>query len=341
MTNIYFFQWISDLGGADTRLKELIQLLSKTGKYKLHSIPNDNFRLEEKNNRDFLESHGVKILSWEELPEKAEGFGITFSNFRIFSESWRIDKIKSMGLKFIWSNDMMWHTDEEISCLNNKLIDAAIYTSQKHYEDISIDASKNVKEFIVPNYFYLENYEYIERPIRENFVIGKHSRADLLKFSDDFPNFYENLKITRPKYRVMGFNKYIKTHFRWFEFNSNWDLLEENQEETIKFLKSLDCYVYNCHPTFTETQCRATIEAMLTGLPVVAPAKENFKNQIQHNKSGFIWDTYEECIEYVKFLEQNADERIRIGKLAREVSIDLWCNPEKQLQIWENIFSTI
>ena len=33
MKNIYFFQWISDLGGADTRLKDLIQCLKQTNNY--------------------------------------------------------------------------------------------------------------------------------------------------------------------------------------------------------------------------------------------------------------------------------------------------------------------
>ena len=99
MENIYFFQWISDLGGADTRLKELILLFSKSKKYKLFCIPNDDFRLSEYNNVSFLKEHGVKILSWKDLPEKTSGFGISFSNFRLFSEKWRIEKIKSFKRK--------------------------------------------------------------------------------------------------------------------------------------------------------------------------------------------------------------------------------------------------
>ena len=70
----------------------------------------------------------------------------------------------------------------------------------------------------------------------------------------------------------------LHNKFKWFDFNDKWDLLVENQENTIDFLKSLDIYVYNSHYKFVETQCRATIEAMLTGLPVVAPLKFNFSN---------------------------------------------------------------
>jgi hypothetical protein len=99
--NIYFFQWISDLGGADTRLKELIQLFSETNNYNLFAIPNDDFRLEENHNTDFLKNHNVKILSWNDLPDKDNGFAISFCNFRIFSEKWRINKIKSIDRKSV------------------------------------------------------------------------------------------------------------------------------------------------------------------------------------------------------------------------------------------------
>ena len=341
MENIYFFQWISDLGGADTRLKELIQLFSKSKKYKLFCIPNDDFRLSEYNNISFLKEHGVKILSWKDLPEKTSGFGISFSNFRLFSEKWRKEKIKSLGLKFIWSNDMMWRTNDELYAFNQNLIDAAIYTSEKHYQDILNSYTESTKYFIIPNYFELDNYPFLERSNKNITTVGKHSRSDILKYSDNFPLFYEQLNIENPEYRIMGFNKNLHNKFKWFDFNDKWDLLVENQENTIDFLKSLDIYVYNSHYKFVETQCRATIEAMLTGLPVVAPLKFNFSNQIWNDKSGFLWNSYEECQTFVKILEKKPLLRKEMGSFARKISSHLWCDPVQHLNLWENLFSNI
>jgi len=341
MTNIFFFQWPSDLGGADTRLKELIQGFSQYNKYNLFCIPNDDPRLLEKHNTDFLDKYNVKYLSWDQLPNKIDGYAISFCNFRLFSEKWRIDKIKSMGLKFIWSNDMMWRSSEEKQCLQENFVDAVIYTSEKHYKDTSIIETQNIKNAIIPNYFYLNNYPLIERPIKDIVTIGKHSRPDMLKFSDNFPLFYEDLKITNPKYRVMGVNSKFLERFKWFDFSNQWELLKSNNEDTAKFLSSLDIYVYNSHHTFIETQCRATIEAMLTGLPVVAPVKENFINQIWHTKSGFLWNTYEECQQFIKILEKNPNLRKEMGKLSRTISIELWCNFNNQVNKWENLFSSL
>lgn len=339
MINLYFFLWPSNLGGADTRLKELIQCFNTNKNYKLHCIPNDNFRLEETENIYFLKQNNVEILTWDTLPEKTSGFGISFCNFRIFSEDWRIKKIKSMGLKFIWSNDMMWRTGEEKWAFDNNLIDATIYTSNQHYQDIRLQKSK---EYIIPNYFHLENYPHIKRNQNETFTIGKHSRPDFLKFSDNFPLFYEGLGIKNPKYRVMGLNKKIVEHFSWFQFDKNkWTLLPPTKETVIDFLSFLDCYVYNSHYSFTETQCRATIEAMLTGLPVIAPNKTNFINQIINNQTGFIWKTYEEACEQAQFLENSYKDRIKMGEEARNLSIKLWCDPQKHIELWEEIFKNI
>ena len=56
--SLYVFQWISDLGGADTRLKDLLLLLKND--FDITCIPNDDFRLKEKHNTDFLDKNGIK-----------------------------------------------------------------------------------------------------------------------------------------------------------------------------------------------------------------------------------------------------------------------------------------
>lgn len=341
MTNIYFFQWPSNLGGADTRLKDLIQCFRGASGYKLFSVPNDDGRLLESENVNFLLDNGVTPMPWKSLPDRMDGFGISFCNFRLFSEKWRIEKIKSSGLKFIWSNDMMWRTGEEAAALREGLINATIYTSEKHMKDMSDENTSHITERIIPNYFHADNYPFIDRPIRDEFTIGKHSRADMLKYTDNFPLFYAGLPIENPRFKIMGINKNILDKFKWFDFSNRWDLMPENAIPVIDFLRDLDCYVYSSHYKFTETQCRATIEAMLTGLPVIAPMKFNFLNQIWHGKTGLLWNTYEECANYVRFFEKNADERIIFGKLARKISQALWCDKDQHLSAWYNIFNSL
>jgi len=339
--NIYIFQWISDLGGADTRLKDLIKLLSKNKNNYICCIPNDNFRLLEKDNIDFLNKYNVDYTSYQVLPEKTEGIAISFCNFRLFSEPWRLKKIKDMGLKFIWSNDMMWHTREEEDALKNKMIDAYLYTSEFHKQKMQNEFTKNSKEFIIPNYFDADSYSFFERKNNEKFTIGKHSRPDNLKFSDDFPLFYSNLNLKNPKYRVMGISQDFLKRFKWYNFDDRWELLQPNQEKISDFLNSLDAYIYNSHSTFIENQSRSIIEAALNGLPIIAPNIYNFPNQIIHKETGFLWNTYNECILFTKELENNFSLRKEMGIKASKITKEIWCDKDKHIKEWEKIFNEI
>jgi glycosyltransferase involved in cell wall biosynthesis len=344
--NIYFFQWISDLGGADTRLKELIQLFAETGKYNLFSIPNDKERLSEIENSNFLKQHNVKILSWDDLPEKDSGFAISFSNFRIFSEVWRIDKIKSMGLKFIWSNDMMWTTKDEASAINQNKIDLIIFTSEFHRFVLSKkdNTFTKVNNFIIPNYFHLNKYkDFPKKSDQENkFVIGKLSRADLMKFSENFPLFYEKMPIRNPKFRIMGWNKNLTDKFKWFNFDKNkWDLLNENEESILEFLSKLDLYVFNANHLYIENQTRSMIEAQLLGVPSIAPNYGNFPNMVWHGRNGFIYNTIEECYNYIKLLNNNKYLYNELSNNSKNLSQYIWTNKDHQLQLWEYIFNNL
>lgn len=339
--NLYFFQWISELGGADTRAKDLIKLFAETKKYKIIVVPNDDFRLEEKDNVDFILSCGAQCMSWKDLPKKSDGFALSFCNFRLFEdkEKWRLEKIKNMGLKFIWLNDMMWRSGEEQKSIQEGLVDIHVYTSEIHKHKISNEYSSKNKEFIIPNFFYLERHPFIERKPRNIFCIGKHSRPDLAKFSDNFPLFYSNLKLDNPKYRVMGIEEPFKKKFSWFDFGDNWELLKPNEEDTYSFLASLDCYVYNSHFSFIENQSRAIVEAALSGLPIIAPRKYNFPNQIWHERTGFLWDSYEECRFYSNLLEKNYSLRFKMGKSAHIFAKEIWGDKNHQLRLWNEVFS--
>jgi len=346
MINIYFFQWISDLGGADTRLKELIQFMSKTGKYKLYAIPNDDFRLNESHNTDFLKKYGVTTLSWKDLPQHANGYAFSFCNFRLFSEKWRLLKIKQMGLKLIWSNDMTWTTEEEMECLNEGLINMYLFTSEFHkqvLENQSPDIKKN-KSYILPNYFNFDNYKKIPKKdhLLGKFVVGKLSRADLAKFSENFPLFYNKMPIENPVFRMMGFSGEIINKYKWFDFSDRrWEILPENKEGIIEFLSQLDLYVFNANHEYIENQTRALIEAQLLGIPAIAPNYGNFPNMIWHGKNGFIYDNIEDCYRYVKLLSKDKLLYSEMSDNSLYFSKKIWCDSNNQNNHLEKIFSML
>lgn len=347
MKNIFFFQWISDLGGADTRLKEVIQCFATSKEYNLFIIPNDDFRLQEKHNIDFLNQYNVKVLTWDTLPQEAEGYAIAFCNFRLFDESWRIEKIKQIGLKFIWSNDMMWSNKQESYSINKFLVDAVIFTSEFHKERLIFQnpTMQNTVNYILPNYFHYENYHNKRIPKKEylknKYVIGKLSRDDWEKYSEHFPTFYNRIDIPNKHFRFMGWNETLEKKYSWFSFGNNFELLPANKEGIIEFLSQLDLYVFNCHHKYTENQSRAIIEAQLLGIPCIVPKEGNFSNMVWHERTGFTFQFIEEAYDFIHEIYKNENLYLSMSENSKTFSKSIWCNTDLQLKYWEELFKLI
>lgn len=345
MENIYFFQWPSEVGGADTRLKDLIELFSISNHYNLFCIPNDEFRLNEKNNIEFLKKNNVTILTWDNLPLKSTGYAISFCNFILFQESWRLQKIKDIGLKFIWSNDMMWSSKEEIAAIENNLVSAAIFTSDFHQKRlIKINPTfEKIKNYIIPNYFNSSKYQKIYKKsyLNDKFVIGKLSRAEWTKYGENFPLFYKKINIPNVHFRFMGWDDNLKQKYNWFNFDKNFEVLNEGQENAIEFLSQLDLYVFTCHHNYTENQSRSIIEAQLLGIPCIAPNEGNFPNMIWHGRTGYLYNNIEECYEYILKLYNDRDLLNILQYNSKIITETIWSNNNLHLSLWKNIFKNI
>ena len=342
MTNLYVFQWISDLGGADTRLKELLILLKNN--FNITCVPNDNFRLKEKSNTDFLDYHGIKYCSREELPKQLDGFCYANCNFELFKEPYRINFIKDSGLKFLWSNDMMWNTNEELAAIKDNKVDCCLFTSIFHHNQLYPSIFKSnpkQKTFIIDNYFDDSTWPYSDRPER-TMVCGKVSRDDTMKFSENFPIFYESAcSDLDVQFKIMGWGDHLTKKYSWFNFdNSKWQFLKNNQVDTREFLGSIDVFLYNCNHKFIENQSRAIIEAQLTGCPVVAPNKWNFPNMIWDTRTGFLWNNLEELQTIMKTLT-NYEYRKKLGKFASYCTREIWCDKNKALNQFYNLLNFV
>lgn len=341
-TDLYVFQWISDLGGADTRLKELLVLLKDD--FNITCIPNDEFRLKEKHNTDFLDALGVKYCMPDRLPKKPKGFAYANCNFRLFKEADRIDFLRSLDLKFLWSNDMMWTTGEEIDAVRKGKVDCCLFTSPFHQSVIGPkykEARADQKAAVLDNYFDSSTWLYVDRPARETMVCGKVSRSDTMKFSEDFPVFYERAVDGLPaSFRVMGWSKDLASKYSWFDFGHRWELLNTNQEPTQKFYESIDVFLYNCNHKFIENQSRAIVESQLTGIPVVAPNKWNFPNMVWNQRTGFLWDDLSEMKEALGRLS-DPDFRRKTGRLASECTREIWCDAKVARKNWDALLNYV
>ncbi len=339
---LYVFQWISDLGGADTRLKELLILLKND--FDITVIPNDDFRLAEKHNTDFLDLHNISYCSYNSLNDKLDGYAYANCNFRIFNEKHRINKINDLGLKFLWSNDMMWHTPEELSAIKNNQVHAALYTSVFHKNILNPEVMKNnpyQKTFVIENYFDSDTWPLLLREKRSTTVFGKHSRDDTMKFSENFPVFYDQITNgLEASFSILGWSDTLDQKYSWYSFDDRWRMYATNAMPTIEWLADLDVFLYNCNHRFIENQSRSVIEAQLTGCPIIAPKKWNFPNMIDSPAGGLCYEDIEEAREYARSM-CDFETRQKAGRLASEKIRSEWCNKEKAMNKWTNLINFV
>ncbi|HOI36883.1 MAG TPA: hypothetical protein PLY00_16700 [Verrucomicrobiota bacterium] len=330
---LFIFGWPSFVGGADTKLAHLLVLLHEH--CEITVIPNENRHLRNKTWTRFLDNLSIKYGPLDQLPTKLSGFALSMSNQCFFSH--RIaHRAKERGLTLIWSSEMMWHHQGELEAVQEGLIDRVLYTSELQKKVLS-PAYGNLPGMITGNYI---DPSFFPFKIRQNemFTIGRLSRADLVKYPEDFPVFYECLELPEVRFRVMAWDEKLRQKYRWHRFDERWDMLKAEQEPAVEFLQSLDLFVYPLGHNFTESWGRSTVEAMLTGAVPLVPSGHHLENLIVDGETGFICGDF---LDYQRRAQELFYDRALCNSMAhrcRKHAVSKLCNREEHLKTWLGVF---
>ena len=235
---ITVFGWPSHLGGADTKLAHLLELLHKDLEFTV--VPNEKRHLDGPFWPTFLKNLGIRSCLFDQLPRRLEGFALALSNQCFFTHH-ICHRAKDRGLKVAWSSEMMWHHEGELDAVRDGLIDRVLYTSRIQKDLLSPNYGK-IPGFITGNYIDPVQFPFAER-LRAGFTIGRLSRPAPEKYPEDFPVFYECLELPECRFRVMAWDEKLSSKYRWHRFDHRWDLLAAETEDTAQFLNSL---TYSC-----------------------------------------------------------------------------------------------
>lgn len=76
------------------------------------------------------------------------------------------------------------------------------------------------------------------------------------------------------------------------------------------------------HPSYTENSPNSVCEAQILGVPVVASRVGGIDSLVEHGKTGFLYPVTDPYIAayYIKYLVDNPDVNIAIGKAAKQVA---------------------
>lgn len=330
---IYVFGWPSFLGGADTKLAHLLPLLRR--RFEITVVPNDAMRLQDRTWTQYLRRHGIRYTSHERLPRRLEGFALSLCNGRFFTDG-IAERVKARGLRVVWSSEMMWHHPGELDAVKQGLVDKVLFVSELQRRALA-EGYPGVPGAITGNYVDPAQFPFCDRR-HSTFAIGRLSRADPVKYPEDFPVFYECLGLPDTRFRVMAWDQTLRDKYRWHRFDERWDLLEGEQESQVAFLHSLDLFVYPLGHNFRESWGRSTVEAMLTGAIPLVPPGHHLENLLVHGECGFVCHDVVEYQEHARRLCLDYPVRRRVSAECRRHAAHVLCNADAHLAAWSEVF---
>jgi glycosyltransferase involved in cell wall biosynthesis len=365
--NIYWFNWPSHIGGADTKFFHLLSLLS--AEYKIFVIPNEAYYLDTPWFEE-IKKFSIEICLFENLPQQMEGVAIALCNGPFLDKGWA-KEMKQRGCRVIWSSEMMWHFPGEAAAIKAGWIDRVLYVSKAQqsilepgYEQMlglpvstpSTDDSDwyGVYQFHEQSLSWVLTGNFIEPklfPMKEDFwaptnerpfTIGRLSRADPAKYPDDFPKFYERLGLgEQVRFRVMAWSPALAERWSEHVFDQRWELLEPAEVPTVAFLHSLDLLVYNTSQRFKESWGRAVVEAMLCGVvPLLQKGGgHHLSSLIVDGESGFLCSNNAEFGERARQLKQNPALLKRMAHRARNHAEKHLCDASTHRVWWRKAFA--
>lgn len=360
---LYFFNTPARVGGAGTKFHHLLRLLHRdfeiilTGEVPPGAEWNDE-----------LDRMKIRRVAWRDLPDKLEGWAVSLCNHAYVGDGLVVDA-RRRGLRTVWSNEMMWLFPGERAALMLGAIDCLLYVSPeqraileplyceaagcpKPAADLREDTSRcghlpapaGTRWVMTGNWIDPDLFPWPAaaraRDTADRIVIGRMSRPDPDKFPDDFPHAVQRMNLRGMKARVMGWSEALAARWPDFHFSDAWDLLPPDAEPATEFLASLDLFVYDVSPRFSESWGRAVVEAMLCGAVPLVPgdARHHLHRLVPHGSGGFHCHSEADWIEYAQRLQCDTALRRRMAEEARARAVEKLCRREEHLALWASVF---
>ncbi|MFI4887441.1 MAG: glycosyltransferase [Burkholderiales bacterium] len=156
-----------------------------------------------------------------------------------------------------------------------------------------------------------------ERP--RPFTVGRLSRDIRSKHHEDDPALWRALAQAGCRVRLMGGTCLAAE----IGDAPNIELLPAGTEDPAEFLRSLDCFVYRTSTQWFEAYGRVVIEAMATGLPIVAGDLGGYTDHLRDGFNARVISRTDEAIERVMALASDPREGSRLGAAARRDAVAL------------------
>lgn len=178
---------------------------------------------------------------------------------------------------------------------------------------------------IAPVIIDIDRFHPSRKIAHPEFTIGRHSRDTKEKHHPADRSLYEMLAWQGYRIELMGASVWHDLG----ETTPNIAIHAEGSRPPEDFLATLDAFIYRTAPEAPEAGGRVVMEALASGLPVVADPLGGYAEWINDGDNGFLCRTQEEFLDRINLLALDCPLRARAQQRARE-SAETLCS-EKRL----------
>lgn len=340
---IYVVGYPSHVGGADTELWHTIKLWRRKG-IPVHLVPTWHAHPEW---RDRLNAIGATTHEigdpnrLEDVPGLAGSMVISFCNGEFLNH---VEKFRELGCRTIWVNCMTWIFPKEVEHYEKHgAFDAYVFQSAFQRQSLLPRLRdfhvSDEQCFQIHGAFDVEEFPFTPFAHRpgEPFVVGRIARPDLDKWSSNLWPIYNAIQYTHKKARVMAWDNRLTQKCG---APPDWaETLTANAESSKTFMQSLHCML-PINGGARENWPRSGLEAMASGVPVVAQNDWGWQEMIEHGVTGFLGSDDCELAHFAAMLAHDEELRLRIALQARQRLVDELANSERIASQWEALFRT-
>lgn len=338
---IFVIGYPSYLGGADTELWHTIKLWRSKG-IPVNLIPTWHAQAEWREKLSAIGANTIELGGsggLKEVPGLAGSTVISFCNGEFLNH---VETFRKLDCTLVWVNCMTWVFPKEIEHYEKHgLFDAYVFQSAFQRESIQARLKEfdlgDEQCFQIRGAFAVEEFPFNPLPHRQGkpFVMGRIARPDLDKWSSNLWPIYSAVQYTQKQARVMAWDHRLTQKCGpppgWAE------ALAANAETSRNFLESLHCML-PVNGGAKENWPRSGLEAMASGVPVVAQNEWGWQEMIEHGVTGFLGNDDCELAHYAAMLAHDEELRMQIAAQARQRLIDELAHPETIAEKWLQMY---
>lgn len=326
------FASLGEVGGALTEAWDTLRLWSERG-IETQLISDRPLSREFRDQLPAIRCTAVESSDEDLLKSLAGSTAVGFCSDRFLELA---PRLQERGSRLVWVNCMTWvFAQEREIYLRSRLFDAYLFQGEFQRQELEREYVRFGYEpalgHLIRGYLHLSDrpFEPSVRRAEDDFVVGRLARPDLSKWSRATWTTYGKIDHPRRRGLVMGVDEMVR---KWIGPTPDWgEALPPCAISSHDFYRRVHCLLPINFSAF-ESWPRVGLEAMATGVPIVAPRQGGWVDMIRHGVNGFLADTADELAGYATQLAHDENLRQQIIRQAREMLETELANPD---QIWE------